>query len=203
MQHQPERMYTRHPRREAETEAEAAALPRACGGWPRKGASPGGPQTAPAQTVVGGTGGGGGGGGGSPDRKPGTDSALTRKPVTCWQPRSLPAVDIIVLKPLPNVRLNHRRYGQCPTCSGSELLHLQMRKHISVIILAARHMRQKQIHVPLGKEKEKMAHKRHDVGALTRVRRPILHHRHVVCVQEKLCVMPFLAPAMDGDRHIK
>ena len=150
-----------------------------------------------------GNGGGGGGGSPPPDRKPGTDSALTWKPVTCWQPRSLPAVDIVVLKPLPNVRPNHCRYGQCPACSGSELLHLQTRKHISIIILAARHVCQKQIHVPLGKEKDKPAHKRHDVGALTRVRRPNLHHRQVVCVQEKLCVMPFLAPAMDGDCHSK
>ena len=122
--------------------------------------------------------------------------------MTCWQPRSLPAVDVIVLKPLPNVRRNHRRHGQCPACSGPELLHLQTRKHISVNILSARHVRQKQIHVPLGKEKEKPAHKRH-VGALTRARRPNLHHRHVVRVQENQCVMPFLAPAMDGDRHGK
>ena len=47
------------------------------------------------------------------------------------------------------------------------------------------------------------SHKRHDVRALTRARRPNLHHRHVVRVQENLCVMPFLAPAMDGDHHGK
>ena len=69
------------------------------------------------------------------------------------------------------MRRNHHRHGQCPGCSGPEPLHLQPRKHISVNILAARHMRQKQIHVPLGKEKEKPAHKRH-VGALTHARRP-------------------------------
>ena len=109
-----------------------------------------------------------------PGRKSGTDSALTRKPVMCWQPHSLPAVDVVVLKPLPNVRQNHCRHGQCPACSGPEHLHLQPRKHISVNILAARHVRQKQIHVPLGKEKEKLFFR----GALT---------RHVVRVQENLC----------------
>ena len=123
------------------------------GGGGRKGAYPGGPQTAPARTLGGGT----GEGSPPPDRKSGIDSALTRKPVTCWQPRSLPAVDVAVLKPLPNVRRNHRRHWQCPACSGPELLHLQPRKHISVNILAARHVRQKQIHVPLGKEIEKHA----------------------------------------------
>ena len=165
---------------------------------PRKGAYPGGPQTAPAGTLGGGT----GGGSPPPDRKPGIDSALTRKPVTCWQLRSLPAA-VVVSKPLPNVGRNHRRYGQCPACDRPELPHLQPRKHIRVNILAARHVRQKQIHVPLGKEKEKPARKRHEVGALTRARRPNLHHRHVVRVQENLCVMPFLATAMDGDRHGK
>ena len=40
-------------------------------------------------------------------------------------------------------------------------------------------------------------------GALTRARHPHQHHRHVVCVQENLCGMPFLTPVMDGDRHSK
>ena len=133
-----------------------------------------------------------------PDRKSGTDSALTRKPVTCWQPRSSPAGD--VLKPLPNVRRNHRRHGQCPAWSGPEPLHLRSRKHISVNIPAARHVRQKHMHVPLGKEKENPAHKR-QVGERTRARRQNRHHRHVGRVQENLCDMTFLAPAMDGDRH--
>ena len=64
-------------------------------------------------------------------------------------------------------------------------------------------MRQKQIHVPLGEEKEKLAHQRHDVRALTRARHPDLHHRHIVCVQENLCVRPLPAPAMDSDHHGK
>ena len=34
-------------------------------------------------------------------------------------------------------------------------------------------------------------------------RRPNLHHRHVVRVEENLCVMPFCALAMDGDCHGK
>ena len=184
-QHKPERMHTRHLRREAETEPEMLqpCQVRAEGGH-GKARTPEGHKQLQHELLEGER-----VGDSHLPTKSGTDSALTRKPVTCWQPRSLPAVDVVVLKPLPNVRRNHRRHGQCPACSGPELLHLQPRKHISVNILAARHVRQTQIHVPLGKENEKPAHKRHDVGALTRARRPNLHHRHVVRVQENLCVM--------------
>ena len=78
-QHKPERMHTRHLRREAETEAEMLQPCQVRATWPRKGAYPGGPLTAPARTLGGGT----GGGSPPPDRKPGTESALTRKPVRC------------------------------------------------------------------------------------------------------------------------
>ena len=80
-QHKPERMHTCHLRREAETEAEMlqSGQVRAEGGHGKVRTLEGHKQLQhvllEGEQV------------GDPHRKPGTGSALTRKPGTCWQPR--------------------------------------------------------------------------------------------------------------------
>ena len=133
---------TRHPRREAETEAEMLQPCQVCAeGGHGKARLPEGHKQLQHKLLEGER-------VGDPHlpTKPGTDAALTCKFASSRR-RSVKAT--------PNVRRNHRRYEQCPACYGPELIHLQTRKHISVNILAARHVRQKQIYVLLGKEKEK------------------------------------------------